>query len=1386
MIRYMDRIKWIYLGAKIENSGLSWQKSKLSSAHDECYPDEIPPPQLPRPFKPWRILCVVLALLWGVPLASATCSNAMLYDGTQSVAFEPMDWPNAPVTSQNWGSFGNGIEFPYLLISGQKSSADSWQSAWPLALGTDLTDRSIALSVRTTVAHNWAFRLQDRSGNFSGYLSQDIPAYTSSRIHLPARNFSGGLDLTNIRAVYMELLDVPAWTWMDVEMDSVALECTGAATAIPSVGESKITLQSAKVKTESNYVQYVVTVRNDGNGMATRPSVSYFAKLDSVLNAAVDYSNPAGVTVNGVHSQKGFTRVSFQLPGDLGAGQQAVFHVRLYKSDWTVRDFSNDWSNQRTSNVEEPNPLWTVRNASDSLLYGTDPLTIERQSDVVVWFGNNGPQAIQPYVAGDPSVLTAVRFWLLAKDPLTTKEVASLAGLGLRRLEGQVYQGYSQYLMFQNTGSVTRAALNKVVSGFYNAWPVDTAGNIFERAQIPAGDTSAAYHVQATCWPDVSTATCRSQVVSCNANNVEADYSLVLADIPKSAVSCLLAKNGIRNLSEQATYGVTNNTARVASHIDSVQSSTAWTSALATSPPTVDWLKGVPYTGDGIVVGVYDTGLDTNHLDFKEVSATGDTVARVVRLSEIHAVNPSLVLSWMKGRDLITNDAAGHGTHVAGIIGGNGWLSKYEYRGVAPKVHFFQFGFGYIRQIGHVANHSHTLDGNPGYYLGASADLDAHIFLNIWPSGDSLVKTQVWAAGNQGMPGLTEYGAQAGYHSLGIQAKNPITVGMYESYTGKRATGSSMGPTWDGRIKPDVMAPGGRNQIGVSVAHPLVIYVDYVKLYHAGSTTPYWTDNFTTLSGWDTSSTGPSEFGHFNLVMDSVAQSNALRWVDSMSRGNGTCIISKLIRPSLAMSVGDEIEVRMRVSNSGSPYASLNGKVGVGYDSTGFYANTNYTMYGSPWSLHTDGSYQTTRSKIGKDAAAYYLRLDVTHGEGVWSTFPTWSSSPYREWSGTSMAAPHVTGIVALLLQKYRELTGKSFLEKPLRNSTTKAILIHTATDMVDTAGDSIQGNPDITATMADGKTYYTRIFPGPDFATGWGKVNGKAALEKVDTTLFQETPVGYSEELRWSLQVSAGQAHLRTTLVWDDPPKILPTGIAYENAYLDPALVNDLDMALISPSGMVHYPWRLDPMPTGVAVYDTGNIWRGSGLEPIRDNDVKPAYKKCSSDSLSMSCFDHRNNVEVVDVDAPEVGTWTLWVRGTRVVQGNSTDSASQWASIVADNALVGPVRSNSHPYAANQDSKYTYALGNNLFTEVSFSDSTCLGTGDTIKIFNGYGRLVGAYTGCDLQGQTVEVSGSTFTVELISNNDGVQGYGFAIAKIAGLTYPLLPLLWEATKKIK
>src|SRR5271163_4158745 len=87
------------------------------------------------------------------------------------------------------------------------------------------------------------------------------------------------------------------------------------------------------------------------------------------------------------------------------------------------------------------------------------------------------------------------------------------------------------------------------------------------------------------------------------------------------------------------------------------------------------WNAG--YNGAGIGVAVIDSGINDNHPDLWDST---ESYSRVV----YHQDFTGTTVKNASGK--VVYDLYGHGTHVAGIVGGNGYLSNGRYPGVAPGV----------------------------------------------------------------------------------------------------------------------------------------------------------------------------------------------------------------------------------------------------------------------------------------------------------------------------------------------------------------------------------------------------------------------------------------------------------------------------------------------------------------------------------------------------------------------------------------------------------------------------------------------------------------------------------------------------------------------------
>ena len=245
--------------------------------------------------------------------------------------------------------------------------------------------------------------------------------------------------------------------------------------------------------------------------------------------------------------------------------------------------------------------------------------------------------------------------------------------------------------------------------------------------------------------------------------------------------------------------------------------------------------------GSGVTVAVIDSGITTSHPDFMSGSSS------------------RVIISEQFGDYTSADDQYGHGTHVAGIIGGNGAASLGEYRGMAPGVNLINLK---VSDAYGMTYESDLVDGLQWIYNNKDAynirvvniSMNSTIAQSYHTSPLSAAVEILWFNGIVVVVSAGNNGTGTGPVTVYPPANDPfvITVGATEDKgtsslaDDNLAIFSAYGTTEDGYVKPDLVAPG-RNVIAalggfwnvIFDAHPLNrVNDDYFRMSGTSMSAP--------------------------------------------------------------------------------------------------------------------------------------------------------------------------------------------------------------------------------------------------------------------------------------------------------------------------------------------------------------------------------------------------------------------------------------------------------------------------------------------------------------------------------------------------------------------
>lgn len=316
-------------------------------------------------------------------------------------------------------------------------------------------------------------------------------------------------------------------------------------------------------------------------------------------------------------------------------------------------------------------------------------------------------------------------------------------------------------------------------------------------------------------------------VAAAKGNLIKADPPFVRAEIELAALDSLSREASVRWIEQRVRPHVLTDLAHNANHMDT---RTLWTT----------W----GLTGKGQIIGHSDSGIDTGDL----ATLHPDLIDAVLSITPLYSEDSST------GKDTLA-----HGTHTAGLLVGNGACSSGKYRGsayAAKLVHeafytdskgslysdsdnIYNIIFTDARDRGAAVQSASWGNNTSGGYDSWSLAVDQFAwdhpeFLFVAASGNSGTDTDkngVIDTGAVGSPATAKsavaVGAAENDRPVGSGGYSSLTWGGYNStkygtapisadYVSRSADQkhqgiaafSSRGPAADGRIKPEVVAPG--------------------------------------------------------------------------------------------------------------------------------------------------------------------------------------------------------------------------------------------------------------------------------------------------------------------------------------------------------------------------------------------------------------------------------------------------------------------------------------------------------------------------------------------------------------------------------------------------
>ncbi|PEL14018.1 S8 family serine peptidase [Bacillus sp. AFS017336] len=450
--------------------------------------------------------------------------------------------------------------------------------------------------------------------------------------------------------------------------------------------------------------------------------------------------------------------------------------------------------------------------------------------------------------------------------------------------------------------------------------------------------------------------------------------------------------------------------------------------------PGVEKLHEEGYTGKGVKVGILDTGIDYNHPDLKGAFKGGYDF-----VDNDNDPMETTYADWKKSgqAELALNGEAyytEHGTHVAGIIAGQGKNDgDLSVTGVAPGADIYSYrvlgpyGSGYTSAI--LAGLDKAVaDGMDVINMSLGANYNDPLYPTTIAVNNVVLAgvTAIVAAGNSG----------SNMYSLGAPGNSPlaITVGASDtSITIPSYTGAFHASTGDLPADLKLAGQGLTDNVADFDGQTLqMVNVEY------GGEVSYWKDDKT-----------PIDVKGKVVLAQRGSYPMAQIIATAKAHGAKAVVLYDTPVPNGDVYLGEGFNFIPTFLLSNAQGKALAAKLPTYGTGAIPGASVDFT-FSNMKQLVTTGDKLAPFSSRGPSRVLYDIKPEVTApGVSVFSTVPSYMHGAdqignynyaYDRLSGTSMATPNVVGVAALIKQAHPDMTP----------SDVKATLMNTADPLSD------------------------------------------------------------------------------------------------------------------------------------------------------------------------------------------------------------------------------------------------------------------------------------------------------------------------------------------------